>query len=482
MGQMVAVGCGSGGSSDPDGGPAIDGGMDAGNSGELSCAQQSGTRIRHVVLESEEGARVYPGPLHDTAYDERCSFRLAADDSLRCIPNADGSPFAGGTLVFTDVNCTVEAAEMNAVVGNPAPQYMQTQTAAADCLGARYGHYVLGNPIAVTVGSTPIYRMVDGTCTAGTAISTSYFQVTSELAPDQFVAGTQSWVGGRIEVSQIDGEDGLRSCDILGSFRDTELDHPCQLQYGETGDMQCLPVSRALSPAFSDSGCTMATGYAAGALECDSGLQYTTEQANPAGCDLFTRARALIETDMVYTGSTEACTPVNTEEGQILYRRGPAVASGSFATFERDFVPIGARLARGDLVEEGGLRFHRFLFQDSTLSTLCAFDTASDGIERCLPADWPADVVQNLFSDAGCTAPTTVGLEQNGRVCFGTSPGYARLNTVDGTQVYEVTGAHPGPLFQMGASCTQITDLGSYYQLGAIVPPEQFVAADLIVE
>ena len=105
---------------------------------------------------------------------------LAADDSLRCIPNADGSPFAGGKLVYTDANCTVQAAEMDAEVGIPAPQYMQTQTVPDDCLGTRYGHYVLGNSIAVTAGSTPIYRMVDGTCTAGTAITTSYFQVTSE--------------------------------------------------------------------------------------------------------------------------------------------------------------------------------------------------------------------------------------------------------------------------------------------------------------
>ena len=111
MNQPASDATHSDGSSSGSGGG--DGGMDI---------NQSGSRIKQKVLMTPDGAKVFQNS-YDTQLNIDCTFRLAADGQLRCLPYLNVAYDFGS--YFADSNCTVPVALYYASCG--APSYIIAQ-------------------------------------------------------------------------------------------------------------------------------------------------------------------------------------------------------------------------------------------------------------------------------------------------------------------------------------------------------------------
>jgi hypothetical protein len=480
-GAGLPAACGSDSDSKADAGPGDE--PDAGDPNALDCEGRSGPRIRQIMRNHSDGSKE-PLRLFDLDLAEECSYGLAADSSLRCIPIADGAPFATGTIMYSDPGCTARIAELAAPIGDPAPTYMQQVVSggSADGCAPVTRNYQLGNALAVTPGTTTVYRQDPDNCVGVTAGSNPYYEVAAELMPEDLVTATESWVGeGRVQARRLEGEDGSRACD-LASFRDLELETSCQLRYGEDNSIQCLPSPLAVGSYFSDGACGAGTELPLMVVpgQCDSGARYAQETAL-AACNYRQRVRALgAEYADPYFKMDGTCMQVTPATGDVAYRVGPAISGSSFSSFVHSFMPSGGdRLERGDLENGVGLRVRSSaafgeVWRDTMFETPCSFEAAADDMTRCLPSgssQTPVATVVSRFSDVGCATPVTVG-EVN-LTCYGSAePTYAR----DGVHVYPVTGAAPAT-YRMDATCVQITDV-AVFSIGAELTPEMFVSGE----
>jgi len=471
--------CGGDSDSNRDGGPDAD--PDGGDPNALDCEGRSGTRISQVIRDHSDGSHQFLR-LFDTDLGETCSYGLASDSSLRCIPLADGSPFAAGTVMFDAPGCaaTDRIAQLEAAVGDPAPTHMQQIVPAGSsdgCAPVTF-NYELGAARAdIVAGTTTIYRQDPDTCTPVTAGSNPYYDIAAVLGPEDLVAGTESWVGqGRIQERRLDGDDGSRWCDT-DSFRDLELETSCLLQYGEDNTIQCLPSPLAIGAFFSEGACAAGSELPLMVVpgECDSGARYAFETALPA-CNYRRRVRALGNGyNDPYFKMDGTCMEV-TAPDDTPYRLGPSISGTSFASFTRTYIASGGdRLERGDLDNGLGLRFFRFQWRDTMLDMPCSFQTLADMSVRCLPTagsqEIPVATVTSLFSDAGCATPVQVG--QIDLTCFGDAE---PTHALDGTKVYPVTGPAPAT-YRMEAACVQVTDM-ALFSLGTEIAPEMFVSGE----
>jgi hypothetical protein len=117
------------------------------------------------------------------------------------------------------------------------------------------------------------------------------------------------------------------------------------------------------------------------------------------------------------------------------------------------------------------------------LAVGCRFQTAADDVERCMPVDdeiSPTPAVVALFTDNTCVPTVKVGVLAPD--CYQGDPKYG-VETVDGhVHAYAITGPAGGPLFKNDGGCMQITDLSSYWALGAEVPADTFVGSEVAPE
>jgi hypothetical protein len=483
-GAGLTAACGSDSDSSADSGPGDD--ADAGDPNALDCQGRSGTRIRQVVRNQSDGS-VDLLRLYDKDLGETCTYGLVSDGSLRCVPVADGAPFATGAVMYTDPGCNNRIAQLAAPIGDPAPTYMQEVVpggSADGCTGIVL-NFELGNQLAVDPATT-IYRQDPDSCVGVTAGTSPYFEIADELGPEDLVGGTESFVGeGRIQQRRLDGDDGSRFCD-LASFRDLELETSCQLTYGEDNSIECLPSPLPIGAYYSDAACGAGTELPLMVVPgtCDTGARYAQEVAL-AACNYRRRVHALgAEYDGAYFEMGGSCTEVTPGNGDIAYRVGPAIAGTSFSSFTHTFIDSGgSRLQRGDLENGLGLRLRvpptfGEQWKDTMLDTPCTFETATDEMLRCLPSgssQTPIGTVGQRFSDTGCATPVTVA-EVN-LACFGgAEPTYAR----DGLHVYPVTGPAPAT-YRMEGSCIQITDV-AVYSIGAEITPDMFVSGEEATE
>jgi hypothetical protein len=480
-GQLAACSCGSDDNPSADGGEDSDGAPDDPNA--LDCEGRSGTRISQVLRTHSDGSSQVVR-LHDNEIGETCAFGLAGDSMIRCVPTADGTPVAAGALMYSDPSCTARIAELSAALADPPPTHMQQIVAGASADGCSPVpfHYILGNQLAVTPGTTTLYRKDGDNCVGVTAGSNPYFEIADELTPDGLVGATEVWVGdGRIQMRQLDGEDGSRVCDT-DSFVDLELDHPCRIAFGENNAIQCLPTPHAVGAYFAEGGCTTALPLVITAAECDSGARYVQESASEE-CTYRMRIRSLgAEYTDPYFEMTDTCVQVTPTAGDTAYRVGPAVSGSSMQEVSRAYIAVeGAdRLERGDLTTGEGLRFFRAQWKDTMFDMPCAFEETGEGMFHCLPTigqQVPVASVTELFSDAACATAVNVGSID--LACFaGGEPSHAR----DGTAVYPVTGRHEGPLYSNPGACAAVADPTIYWALGAVIPLEMLVSGTEAVE
>ncbi len=156
----------------------------------------SGTRLKGKYIRGADGARTYlRGVLYDSQLRVDCSYRLASDSALRCLP-----VLVPATVVFKDSNCTEGVVSLTAPPsGCPAdtPSYVLDFDSPPYCSQAKTNAEVPARvyPVGALLGtiSGTLYRK-DATGPSCTQTNPPpggvWYSLDAEILPDKFVAGT----------------------------------------------------------------------------------------------------------------------------------------------------------------------------------------------------------------------------------------------------------------------------------------------------
>ncbi len=479
----LLVACGSdGGGSTPDGDAGPDDADASTDPGSLDCARKSGSRLRQVERVHSDGSDELLH-LYDTELSVPCTFGLADDGTTRCLPEADGAPFAAGQVYYKDSECSaaMRIARLDDPLGPDAPDYVRQTYTTPDGCEARTRFAVLANQYIPPVDGS----FYDGDCVPVTPGSNPYFDISADLPPEDLVEGTLGWTdSGRVKQQVIDGADGSRVCS--GAMIDEDLDgHPCALLAAEDGATRCLPSSVSLDEAFSNDACDEPVSYALLDATCGAPNRFTYESTG-GECPKI-RVRALLEElDAVYQQG-DTCAAITLEADQTVFREGPAVSGTSFSEFSPVYDKPGSRLERVDLDNGEGLRIESTIWRDPSLDDAwCQFRVAADGLERCLPVDNDASPVAQVSANVFYTAidcATQVKVGEPNLTCGRAAPKYALESVGEETLVYESMDFYEaGTLFENPGACQAVADPTIYTHLGPEIDAATFVSGTEMIE
>ncbi len=467
---------GGGGGASDDGGAGSDGdggGIDG--DGNFRCVEESGTRLKKVVLD-HGGADADLVRFIDTDYaDTECRFSTAGDGSLRCLPvGSDTSVFTFASRYWTDAGCSSSIVELS-FEGTPTSLAVyDPPTASCSGESAAPRFYQAGARLPYD-GDETIYQKdyFTGACTATTSsFNRSYYTLGEEIPPATFVFGLESVSTGRLQARAIAGEDGSRSCDHV-SFRDEERDEACTVQVAEDGAHRCLPAIDFQGAFWADAACAGTSTAAAAQRSACAASNPRYIQAPPMICGkgrVLHRRKAAAPGPFYYFNG--ACTPL--EAGYEVFPVGAHVPPEEFLELVEERRDVGGRLQRVDLVG-GGARLHKDIWFDPELDSACWFRRTENATWRCVPVSRPGAPVgnrgsiRNGFSDAACTAAVQAASEN----CFGEAPRYL-VDTGDASRVYPV-GEKLAQFYQSAGACVAVE--GNWHQVGAALPFDALVSA-----
>lgn len=178
----VAVHNGGAGGTTGSGG-VIDSGIGDALTDPVSSANaEPGSRLKRKFRDAEDGAREFlTGVWWDSQRQEDCSFTLAADGKMRCLP--PGNEFR----YFADAQCNTPMVMMQGACS--PPKYGTSATEAACGLDAPSTHvFAIGGPTSPAM----IYGKSGSACFAigPTTPDWQYFSVGAEIPANSFVAAT----------------------------------------------------------------------------------------------------------------------------------------------------------------------------------------------------------------------------------------------------------------------------------------------------
>lgn len=318
----------------------------------------SGSRLRAEVYVGDD-AKILRG-WFDTSLDVECTFRLAEDGVVRCLP-------IGGTLTYSDSNCSMPY-NINGPYRSTAPVYGTTTDPCAPAVI----YLGTGEPTAL---QQDWVRNTSGEC----MLSPGDWEYTTIAHVDAhtFVAATitTTAVDGALGIQTLAAEDGARA-KLFG--HDMMHDDDCDLLYGATPTI-CAPRAST----------TFASYTCAGAIvTCASGAPSTI---------------AMTGTDCNVTAATAVPSTCAVPAGHV------ALAAGS--SFDAPLlgeVVIGESRIRLQWVTSAasGTPLHVASFYDTKLGESCSAVRTRDGVLRCVP---PASQWPGYFADAACSIP--IGVE-----------------------------------------------------------------------
>ena len=188
---------GGGGSSGSDGGDGSDG-SDGGGDGSGGGGSRgrpefvSGTRIKAIVLSTNDGAKQFLG-WRDTLLDQSCDFQRTADGQIRCIPALDFLQPVTSLTHFADSFCSVPLEEVVAGVC-PALPYRLQRTTATTCAPTFGANAVVIYGLTLYTGDQ--YQSDPGTghcnLVLGTVTGRTYWSRGAEVDYSTFAAATIS--------------------------------------------------------------------------------------------------------------------------------------------------------------------------------------------------------------------------------------------------------------------------------------------------
>ena len=441
---------------------------------ELSCVPQSGARLRRLLRTHSDGTSVDVG-VHDQQLGSECTFQAVTDGSLVCVPTTgvgDAQPR------WLDPTCS---GEMLAETYDPdlTAAILRVQFDDGDVCTNEPALYRAADPIAPDPSLTTAYTRTGDRCVEVGYLISSYVRL---AGPADLATVTVSYVGGRLQVRQLDGADGSRFCDGFAPLRDAADDgRACELAVADDLVIRCVPPGQYVTSLYADAACGDAVEVVLPST-CQAGTGIVRElDAN--GC-LRTTLRgvgALVPTTLHEIGFDGECTSYAGEPGHLV---GAVVPPETYPGLTRTYATMGGRLERGDLAG-AGLRIFRSQLRDADLDTPCAFtpvleDGADAPILHCLPEASTAaeDAVAQVtagFADEGCLIPLTLAAVPAN--CVAIVPRFARENT----RVFRVGAATTTAFYVLGNGCERDTSR-VLYELGEELPASGFVTGVIAPE
>jgi hypothetical protein len=247
-------------------------------------------------------------------------------------------------------------------------------------------------------------------------------------------------------------------------------------------------LSEAVGAPFSDPSCTTS---AAAITTCGDLTVRTIVQPGLPGCSLpipttYHDAGAKLDLGTIYVddGNASNCRLAQASDlmpNQETVAVGAAVPTSAFAdvaAFEQGTGQVHLRQA-GDFAGSVG---YGSTYYDTTWQTACEPMVAADGVLRCLRSVFGS----YAYGDSGCTVPILIDDSQP--TCLATSvppiitveqplSSNARGVTSKFREI-AITGIHAGSVYQGGPGLCLVQPIppGSSYDIGAEIPPDQFVA------
>jgi hypothetical protein len=449
-----------------------------------STNQTPGTRIKAKFWVTSEGDRAWE-TYWDTELDAACDFNPTSDGVYRCIPdNWDSS-----REYFTDDQCSQALyTRLSTAPCQPADYIMHFADGTCDAPGG-FSLYELGAP--ATPAPTVVYQKFGDTCMVQSAPVDPLYAKGAEVPPSRFAQGTPAEYGAstRLKTYGFSTSDGAKQ---VSGWRDTQLGNVnCYFQEAEDGKLRCLPQGGGTISGYADATCS--TPVMNAAPRCDESLPEYALRVPEYLCG--NEAYGVLErgepfVGAPYVGTPESCMAGVLAEGAMLYQTAPApLESFQEVTHTIDETDPGRLKPRYYDAGSGGCWYHNFW--DSELKQVCAFSTASDMKERCLPTSVVAAL--QTFSDAACTVPAAVA--EIGECTPATLPEYS-TNEMLGEcgrrkfNVYkvgeEVLGSSLPPLWRdYGANaggCVAFKPTAEKYLKLTLVEPSAFMSGEPTIQ
>lgn len=342
----------------------------------------AGTRLKPKLVLTAEGDRGLIG-WYDTVKEVDCSFRLAMDGALRCLPKmVSKNDFNRG---FVADGCSGAALVVDRRAGfskdacPPDKYYVSTDDSACPPK-----HRV--EPIGAASGLTSYYYQ-ETSCQMSSAIGATLYELGAESAAAEWVKGTLANEPARdgLSASFVGGEDG--SFGFYGWVDAKHGDVPCGFARAADGESRCLPFDNwglVWEDLYTDTNCT---SYAAAGLygKCQSG--FGRRYDDRGSCSPKFSVHPIVAPyggGQIYRGTQGSCTGQAVGGDDAYFVTGPEIAATEFSSSKSADRAGTYRLKRsrgttsGGWVTGGG-------FYDSQREDGCSFTMAKDGKLHCMP-------------------------------------------------------------------------------------------------
>lgn len=439
---------------------------------DLSAEQQSGTRIKARYYVTDDGARELIG-FQDTLRNTECTFEVASDGTVRCLP-----PGSGATS-FSDTACQQPITSIPSGVCNlPAIMYVKDVSTCP----ARRLVYERGTELKGADGGVAPYYYRSGSECSGPYPSQASYKVYArgkELLPTSFVEATEveEELGADYRVVQYRGADGSRA---IARIEDKAGNYPCNFQLAADSTYRCLPRVNAVASAttFVDDRCST---RAASNPEPACSPKFAIQNSS-AGCaptvSVFTVKRS---GTLAWNELSGSCAPTTPASNMSVFEAvGSEVAPESLKAMKIvDGASFGRLRERLFELAPGVRSFHQWL--DTETNDACVFIPAADGELRCLPLAVAPGLITGYYSDASCTkrvatstttCPPKYAISSDTKVC------------PNRRQLYGVSGSYTGAVYTKSDSCKATTlPAGTMaWTVGAELDAKTFVQARELIE
>jgi hypothetical protein len=401
-----------------------------------------GTRLKALAYVTDQGEKLWHG-WRDSQRVEDCTFGLAADGQVRCLPAFNATPY------FTDDTCKVPLLLWSSCQGAP-PAYVAEGTANA-CGPAGALHELLDK-----IPAPAAFHYVDtaGACASGDAPPGSeYWVAAAAPEPDAaFVAAHEirDGRGAALMARYYQGDDG--SLQLLGPY-DRAAAHACAPPVGMSKVCAPEPLTMIQYPSstnaeYLDATCTTRTAVAF--TECEAPSQHPELAFGSLGVDpcsdqprgKFYRLGAQDTARPFLKNATMCAQTMSNKVGTASDHRFVLDAEIPPSAFpEVRTVDDGAGRFRVRTVETpDGQHLRTTLIFDSVQNGTCTPTRVGDTL-RCLPDE--TIYYPELYRDDACTQRVYINPRS---ACAG--PKFVKL------PVSVACGASPPRYFEVGAVVT----------------------------
>jgi hypothetical protein len=358
------------------------------------------------VVDGGDGAALFIG-WTDTQLAAPCSYRLATDNELRCLPDATSA------ILYSDPTCAVPIVRADAAV--TVVSIYDSSVSCEEAGGPSPPTTVVR--VGVPVNVPMIYFKTATGCTSSPNAESGWRSATI-ASPNDFVRADAKSIGddGILAARVYSGEDGSIE---TPAFYDAPLATTCVLAAAPGGGpLVCLPKTLATQhgSVHADGACATQP-LAVVSSSCPPPAVIASIVRDP--CDAFgsvvtayARGLAVPAPAMLFQSTDGHCDLLGSGMDSSVFARGAPLDWGSLPALATIDVGKGRLKARFG-IHRGAVAHNPFLppwvstlavgFVDSVLAEPCVETLVSDGTERCLPPAARLDIT--YYADAACTQP-----------------------------------------------------------------------------